>query len=58
MKLSAPKPVTWGIAAVTGAAGLLVHYDLFKVPFLEPYGFWMLAAASLLLVLGCVIDAL
>ena len=58
MKLSAPKPITWGIAAITGSAGLLFHYHILKVAFLEPYGFWMLIFASLLLVLGCLVDAL
>ena len=58
MKLYAPKPVTWAIAAVTGALGILSHYQILKVAFIEPYGFWMIVAAATLLVLGCLVDTL
>jgi len=58
MKFYAPKPVTWGIAAITGITGMLFQYQILKIPFFEPYGFWMVVFATLLLAAGCLTDSL
>ena len=50
MKLSKPKNITWWIAVILGAAGLIGY--LAKLPFFGTYAFWLVLAGLVLLALG------
>jgi len=59
MKLNAPKMITWIVALVVGAVGILVHLfmpTLIAVPF--GLGFWLLAVAFVLLLLATALAGL
>jgi hypothetical protein len=59
MKLSAPKMITWIVALVVGAVGILVHLfmpTLIAVPF--GLGFWLLAVGFVLLLLATALTGL
>jgi hypothetical protein len=58
MKFSAPKPITWWIAAVIGMTGTLIQFRLLPIAILEPYGAWLVIFGGLLLILGTVVDSL
>ena len=52
MRLSAPKNVTWIVALVAGAAGVLLHYRVVHFAPLVPLAVLLIIGAWLLLVLG------
>lgn len=53
MKLSAPKQITWLVALVAGALGLIVQYHFVRIPILSPYALFLIVGAwALLLVAG------
>jgi hypothetical protein len=56
MKLSAPKQITWWIAVVVGAAGILAY--LVTIPVLSAIAFWLVAVAFVLLVLATYLPGL
>jgi hypothetical protein len=58
MKLSAPKNVTWIVAVVGGAAGILLHYRVVHLAPLAPYAVFFIAGAWLLLVLATFLKGL
>ena len=53
MKLSAPKQITWLIALVAGALGVIVHYHFVHIAVLAPYALFLIVGAwALLLIAG------
>jgi len=54
MKLNTPKMITFWVALILGVLGLLGKV----IPFLSPYGFWLLAVGFILLVLGLLVKGL
>jgi len=50
MKLSAPKKVTWWVALIVGAVGILANFV--TIPFLSEYAFWLVVIGFVLLVLA------
>lgn len=50
MKLSAPKKITWWIAVIVGALGLLGHFV--AIPVVSDQKFWFEAVAFVLLALA------
>jgi hypothetical protein len=53
MKLSAPKQITWIIALILGIVGILAN--LTSIPVItDTIGFWLLAAAWLLLLIAAI----
>ena len=53
MKLNAPKQITWIIALILGAVGILAN--LTTVPVITPdLGFWLVAAGWALLLIATV----
>ena len=56
MKLSAPKLITWWIAVVLGALGLLGYYAV--VAALGGYSFWLVTAGWVILVLATLLNDL
>jgi heme A synthase len=56
IRLSAPKVITWVIAVVVGAIGILAH--LGTIPVLSGYAFWLVVAAFVLLVLATLLKGL
>jgi len=56
MKPSAPKVVTWWVAVILGALGILA--SLVTVPVLSGFAFWLLAIGFLLLALATVVKGL
>jgi len=57
MKLSEPKVVTWWIAVIVGALGLIGHFAP-STPIIGPNSFWFLAAGFVLLVLATLLKGL
>ena len=55
-KLSAPKVITWWIAVVLGALGILGHVG--TVAALSQYSFWLVTAGLVLLVLATLLKDL
>jgi hypothetical protein len=53
MKLTAPKNITWWIAVILGALGLLGHFGVIAV--LSPYAFWLVTAGLILLVVATLV---
>ncbi len=58
MKFSAPKPITWWIAAVIGITGTLIQFRLLPIAILEPYGAWLVISGAVLLIIGTAVDFL
>lgn len=58
MRLSAPRHVTWWIALVAGAVGVLEHYRFVHLPFLGPYATFLIVGAWALLVLATALRGL
>ena len=56
MPLSAPKQITWWIALIIGALGVIAH--LVTIPVLSGLAFWLVVVALVLLLLATVIAAL
>ncbi|MCK4932090.1 MAG: hypothetical protein KAT01_07985 [Candidatus Aminicenantes bacterium] len=50
MTLSAPKKVTWWVAFIVGAVGILANFV--TLPFLSEYAFWLVVFGFVLLVLA------
>ena len=50
MKLNAPQKVTWWIALIVGALGILAH--LVTIPVLSGFAFWLVVVAFVLLILA------
>ena len=55
MRRNAPKVITWFIALVLGVGGILMHTGTISIPVLNPYQFWVEAAAWGILALGTII---
>jgi len=56
MKLTAPKNITWWIAVILGALGLLGEVGV--LAFVAGYTFWMVLAGLVLLVLATLLKDL
>jgi len=56
MKLNAPKKLTWLIAVILGAAGLLGSFV--AIPVLSAYAFWLVFAGLVLLALASFVKGL
>jgi len=56
MKLSAPKQITWWIALVIGALGILAKLGM--IPVLSGYAFWLVVVAFVLLLLATLLKGL
>ena len=56
MKLSAPKTITWWIAVILGALGILG--TLVTIPFVSTYAFWFVTVGLVLLVLATLLKDL
>ena len=50
MNLSAPKKVTWWVALIVGAVGILANFV--TIPFISDYAFWFVVVGFVLLVLA------
>ena len=57
MKLSRPKNVTWWIALIAGALGIIGHFAP-STPVIGPYSFWLVAAAFVLIILATLLKDL
>ncbi len=58
MKLSPPKVVTWWVAVIVAAVGVLLHLDYVRIPALSPYVFWLGAGSAGLLALATLLKGL
>jgi hypothetical protein len=56
IKLSSPKQVTWIVALVLAALGLIGKVG--TVAILTQYAFWLVLAAAVLLLLACLVKGL
>ena len=56
MKLNAPKQITWIIALILGALGILG--TLVEIPIATEYSFWFLAIGWLLLIIATITKGL
>jgi hypothetical protein len=56
IKLSSPKQVTWVVALILAALGLIGKVG--TVAILTQYAFWLVFAAAALLLLACIVDGL
>jgi hypothetical protein len=56
MQLSAPQKITWWIALIVGVVGIIAH--LVSLPIIGAFGFWLLAAAFVLLILATLLKGL
>jgi hypothetical protein len=56
MKLNAPKTITWWIALIVGAVGIVAH--LVPIPVLSGFAFWLVAVAFVLLILATFLKGL
>jgi len=50
MRLSRPKNITWWIAVILGALGIVSHFV--AIPVLSDWSFWLVVAGFILLVLA------
>jgi hypothetical protein len=57
MKLSKPKNVTWWIALIVGALGIIGHFAA-SIPVIGPYSFWLVAIAFVLMMLATALKGL
>jgi hypothetical protein len=57
MKISKPKTVTWWIAVIAGALGVLGTL-VPSIPVISGIAFWLVAAGLALLALACVVKGL
>ena len=58
MRHSAPKVITWVIALILGVGGILMHMGTISIPVLDPYEFWIEAAAWGILALGSILPGM
>jgi hypothetical protein len=58
IKLSAPKQVTWWIALIAGALGVLEHYSVVHLPVIGPYSTFLIVGAWALLILATLLKGL
>lgn len=56
MDLSAPKRMTWWVAVIVGAVGVLSY--LVTIPVLSDFAFWLVTIAFVLLVLATALKSL
>lgn len=56
--LTAPKTVTWWVAVIVGALGIILNYQVISIAALSPWSFLMVAGAFVLLALGCALRGL
>lgn len=56
MKLSPPKVITWWIAVIVGAIGILA--SLVTIPVLSGFAFWLVVIGFVLLALATAIEGL
>ena len=56
MRLSAPRQITWWIALIVGAVGILAH--LGTIPVLSGLAFWLVVVAFGLLTLATLLKSL
>jgi uncharacterized membrane protein len=56
MKFSAPKQITWWIAVVVGAVGILAK--VISIPVLSGFPGWLVAIGFALLAVATVVDGL
>jgi hypothetical protein len=56
MKLSPPKVITWWIAVIVGAIGVLGQ--LLSISIIAPFAFWLVVIAFVLLALATAIQGL
>ncbi len=56
MRLNAPKQITWWIALIIGAIGIIGRFVI--IPVISPYAFWLVVVAFLLLFLGTFVKGL
>jgi hypothetical protein len=57
MKLSPPKVITWWIAVIVGAIGILAAL-IKTIPLLSPNAFWLVVIAFVLLALATAVEGL
>lgn len=56
MNLNPPKVITWWIAVIVGAAGILAY--LVTIPVLSGFAFWLVAIGFVLLALATALKGL
>jgi hypothetical protein len=56
MKLSPPKVITWWIAVIVGAIGVLG--ELLSIPAIAPFAFWLVVIGFVLLAVATAIQGL
>ena len=58
MRLTPPAKVTWIIALIFGALGILAHERIFRIPGLGVDAFWLVAIGFLLLLIAPLVKGL
>ncbi len=58
MQLSPPKVVTWWVAVIVAAIGVLLYLGYVRIPALSPYIFWLAAGSAGLLALAALFKGL
>jgi hypothetical protein len=58
MKVSAPKVITWWIAVILGVVGVCLQLEVFSLPALTPYIFWLPVVGLALLALATLLKDL
>lgn len=58
MKLSPPKAVTWWLAVIVAAVGVLLHLGYVNIPVLSPYIFWLPVGSAGLLAIATLLNGL
>jgi len=56
MELSAPKQLTWWVAVIVGAVGILAY--LVTIPVLSGFAFWLVAIGFVLLAVATAVKGL
>jgi hypothetical protein len=56
MNFSAPKQITWWVAVIVGAVGILAY--LVTIPVLSGFAFWLLAVGFVLLAVATAVKSL
>lgn len=58
MKMNAPKTVTWLIAVIIGAIGIVSSLGIVAIPVISGYAFWLVAVGFVLLALATLLKGL
>lgn len=59
MEISAPKKITWTIALHIGIIGILAQFvKIDGLPDLQPFAIWIILAALVLILAGCLVKPL